>query len=397
MLRRVLGVPLLVGYGVGVIVGAGIYVLVGPVVAAAGVFAPVSFLLAGAIAAMTAVCYAELAARFPEAAGAAAYVKEAFGSDLLSRVIGVAVAAVTLTSTAAVARGSGGYVQYVFDLAPTSIMAAIVVASTVVACIGVRDSVLIAAAMTVVEVTGLVLVIVAGWTRMPPIADALLMAPMALADVKPVAVAAGAFLSFFAYIGFENLANMAEEARESEKSLPRALLLSLGISTALYILVATVAVASRSADPSMHHLTPLLDVGVGAGWYSPPLIAAIALIAISNGVLIEILMLSRLVYGMAHRGWLPRWLAKVQPSTASPVRATLLSGVAVLALTLSFDTTFLAGLTSTMTLLVFAIVNGGLWRLQRLRPRARGFAAPHLLPPLAAATCLGLAAVQLLR
>lgn len=397
MLRRVLGVPLLVGYGVGVIVGAGIYVLVGPVVSAAGAFAPVSFLLAGVVAAMTAMCYAELAARFPEAAGAAAYVKEAFGSDLLSRVIGVAVAAVTLTSTAAVARGSVGYVQYFFDLAPASIMAAIILSATTVACIGVRDSVLIATAMTVVEVAGLVLVVVAGWARVPPVADALAMAPQALSDFKPVAVATGAFLSFFAYIGFENLANMAEEAHESEKSLPQALLLSVGVSTVLYILVAIVAVASLSADPSADRLTPLLHVGAGAGWHSPPLIAAIALIAVSNGILIEILMLSRLLYGMAHRGWLPGWLAKVNPATAGPVRATIVSGVAVLALTLSFDTTFLAGLTSTMTLLVFAFVTGGLWRLQRLHPRARGFTVPHLLPPLAAAMCLGLATVQLLR
>ena len=110
-LRRVLGTPLLVFYGLGVIIGAGIYVLVGSVVAVAGHAAPWSFVLAGVLAGLTGLCYAELAVRFPEAAGAAAYVKEAFGSDRLSQLTGLAVAAVVVVSTASIARGSVGYIQ----------------------------------------------------------------------------------------------------------------------------------------------------------------------------------------------------------------------------------------------------------------------------------------------
>lgn len=392
MLRRVLGVPLLVGYGLGVIIGAGIYVLVGPVVAVAGPFAPLSFLLAGVVAALAGLCYAELASRFPEAAGAAAYVKEAFGSDLLSRLIGLAVGIVTLTSTAAVARGSVGYAQAFFAVPMPVIVTALVAACTLAACFGVRESLAIAAGMTMIEVGGLLAVVAAGLPDLPPASGIVSDLPSRLAQFDPAAVIAGAFLSFFAYIGFENLANMAEEAREGERTLPNALLLSLAVSTALYVLVATVASGPASVGSlPAEHAALLLDIGARSSWFSADAFAAVALVAVSNGVLIEILMLSRLLYGMARRGWLPAWLGTVYARTATPLPATLVAGAAVFGLSISFDTAFLAGTTSAITLVVFTVVSMALWRLKRLQPRRSGFAVPSFVPPLAAALCLGLA------
>src|SRR5690606_17430566 len=154
-LRRVLGTPLLVFYGLGVIIGAGIYVLVGTVIGAAGAAAPWAFVLAGVLAGLTGLSYAELAVRFPEAAGAAAYVKEAFGSDRLSQLTGLAVAAVVVVSTASIARGSIGYVQVFLPLPGSAIAGGIVLLFTAVACLGVRESVGMAATMTVIEVGGL--------------------------------------------------------------------------------------------------------------------------------------------------------------------------------------------------------------------------------------------------
>ncbi|MCC7046784.1 MAG: amino acid permease [Alphaproteobacteria bacterium] len=392
MLRRVLGVPLLVLYGLGVIIGAGIYVLVGPVIAVAGDFAPLSFLLAGAVAALIALCYAELAARFPEAAGAAAYVKEAFGSDLLSRLTGLAVGVVTLTSTGAVLRGSVGYAQFFVGLPAPAVIAGLAVAATAVACIGVRDSVSIAAAMTVVEIGGLVAVIAAGWSALPGPGAAAAALPAQVAALDARAVVLGAFLSFFAFIGFENMVNMAEETRDTQTTLPRALVASIALSTLLYVLVAGVAVGSPAP---LDGDTPLLAVGAASGWFSRQGFAAVALVAVSNGILIEILMLSRLLYGMARRGWAPGFLGAVHPRTATPVAATLVAGGAVLALALAFDARFLAGATSAITLVVFAVVSAGLWRLQRRDPRGGGFRAPRPVPPLAALLCLGLVAAQL--
>jgi amino acid transporter len=393
-LRRVLGTPLLVFYGLGVIIGAGIYVLVGSVVGAAGAAAPWSFLLAGVLAGLTALSYAELAVRYPEAAGAAAYVKEAFGSDRLSQLVGLAVAAVVVTSTASIARGGSGYFQAFAPWPDPLVAGGTVVLFAAVACLGVRESVGFAAVLTLVEIGGLLFVIAAGW-------PALQLLPERIGELMPAAapdlvgVAAGAFLAFFAFIGFENLANMAEEAATPERSLPRAILISLGISTLLYVTVAAVAILALPLGELVASPAPLLLVAARVDWFSADLFAAVALVAVANGVLIELVMLARLLYGMARRGWLPRGLAAVSRRSV-PVAATLWAGAVVLALTVALPFVSLVAVTSTITLLVFAIVNLALWQLQRRRPRAAGFRVPRFIPPLAAVANVVLALAQFL-
>ena len=395
-LRRVLGTPMLVLYGLGVIIGAGIYVLVGTIVATAGGAAPWSFVLAGILAAMTGLSYAELAVRFPEAAGAAAYVKEAFGSDRLSRLTGLAVAAVVIVSTASIARGSAGYL-HAFTLLPDAVIAGGLVALfTAVACLGVRESVGIAAAMTVIEIGGLLLVIIAGL-------PALSAAPDRVSELLPgegfgtwTGVAAGGFLAFFAFIGFENLANMAEEARAAARSLPRAILFSLGLSTLLYVAITVVVILALPFEELTSVSAPLLAVAAQADWFSPKVFAGIALLAIANGVLLELIMLARLLYGMARRGWLPVGLAIVSPRLHTPIRATLLGGTITFVLTVALPFVSLVSVTSTITLLVFAGVNVALWQLHRSRPRRFGFRVPRFVPPVAAFANMALVAAQIL-
>ncbi|GIK98739.1 MAG: amino acid transporter [Alphaproteobacteria bacterium] len=394
-LRRVLGTPLLIFYGLGVIIGAGIYVLVGTVIGAAGAAAPWAFVLAGALAGLTGLSYAELAVRFPEAAGAAAYVKEAFGSDRLSQLTGLAVAAVVVVSTASIARGSIGYVQVFLPLPGAAIAGGVVLLFTAVACLGVRESVGMAAVMTAIEVGGLLLVLAAGWQLLGA-------APVRLDELVPAAPAAwaalvsGAFLAFFAFIGFENLANMAEEARDPERSLPRAILASLGISAVLYAAVTAVAILAVPAAELAASAAPLLLMARHAAWFSPEVFSAIAIVAVANGVLIEIVMLGRLLYGMARRGLLPRALAAVASRQRTPVRATILGGAVIFVLTVTLPFVSLVVVSSTITLLVFAVVNVALWRLQTLRPRSSGFRVPRAIPPIAAVANVALATAQLL-
>lgn len=394
-LRRVLGTPLLIFYGLGVIIGAGIYVLVGTVIGAAGAAAPWAFVLAGALAGLTGLSYAELAVRFPEAAGAAAYVKEAFGSDRLSQLTGLAVAAVVVVSTASIARGSIGYVQVFLPLPGAAIAGGVVLLFTAVACLGVRESVGMAAVMTAIEVGGLLLVLAAGWQLLGG-------APVRLDELVPAAPAAwaalvsGAFLAFFAFIGFENLANMAEEARDPERSLPRAILASLGISAVLYAAVTAVAILAVPAAELAASAAPLLLMARHAAWFSPEVFSAIAIVAVANGVLIEIVMLGRLLYGMARRGLLPRALGAVASRQRTPVRATILGGAVIFVLTVTLPFVSLVVVSSTITLLVFAVVNVALWRLQTLRPRSSGFRVPRAIPPIAAVANVALAAAQLL-
>jgi len=141
---------------------------------------------------------------------------------------------------------------------------------------------------------------------------------------------------------------------------------------------------------------PLLLVAEEAEWFSADLFAAIALVAVANGVLIELVMLARLLYGMTRRGWLPAWLGAVHPRLRTPVPATLCGGAAVFVLTVAVPFLHLVALTSTITLLVFALVNLALWRLQRRQPRSAGFRVPRFIPPVAAVANVALAAAQFL-
>ena len=392
-LRRVLGAPMLVLYGLGVIIGAGIYVLVGTIVATAGSAAPWSFALAGSLAALTGLSYAELSVRFPEAAGAAAYIKEAFGSDRLSRLMGLAVAAVVIVSTASIARGSAGYLQVFAQLPDSVIAGGVVVLFTGVACLGVRESVGIAAIMTAVEIGGLILVIVAG-------SSALSLGPDKLGELLPLEAEAwtgilvGGFLAFFAFIGFENLANMAEEARTAERTLPVAILTSLGLSMLLYLLVTLVVVLALPIDRGSSLSAPLLAVAAQAPWFSSEVFAAIALLAVANGILLELIMLGRLLYGMARRAWLPSGLATVSPRLRTPIHATLVGGAITFVLTMALPFISLVSATSTITLFVFAGVNLALWRLHRSHPRTSGFRVPRFVPPFAALANLALVLAQ---
>lgn len=398
VLPRTLGLALLVLYGLGVIIGAGIYVLIGTVVAAAGMAAPLSFVGAGVVAALTGLSYAELSTRFPEAAGAPVYVRHGFGSDRLSQATGVALAAILAIGAATIARGSAGYVHALLPELPDGVFGAlVVVAFTAIACLPVRESVGIAALITVVEVGGLLFVVAIGTPSLAAL-------PAHFVEMMPtgatgwLGVASGAYLAFFAFIGFENFANMAEEAKNPARTLPRAILLSIALSTALYAAVAIVAVLAVPLDRLIAAHAPLLllaeDAAPAAAWVFLP----IALFAIANGVLIELLVLARLLFGMARRGWLPAGLAVVSRRQQSPMRATLVGGAIVLALTVLFDVSALARLTSAVTLLVFALVNAALWRLHRIAPDHAGtIRVPRWIPPVAMVANLMLAAMALVQ
>lgn len=384
---------MLVFYGLGIIVGAGVYVVIGDVIREAGTLAVCSFALAGAVAGLIALSYAELGARHPEAAGAAAYVKEAFGSDRLSQLTGFAVAVVVLISAATIARGTAGYAHTFVPLPEALIGSLVVLVFTAVSCLGVKNSVRTAAVMTVIELGGLMVVVSAGWATVRDVpGPALAFVPNGLEAWTRVS--AGAFLAFFAFIGFENLANMAEEAKNASRTIPWAILLSLGMSTVIYMAVAFVVLGAVPLEEAAASKAPLLSVIELRGWSISNAFAALALVAVANGVLIQILMLSRLFYGMARRSLLPSGLA-VLSQRQVPVRATLLAGVLVLASTVALPFDALLRLSTTLTLLVFALVSLSLWRLQQSAPRRDlAFHVPRWVPIAAALGSLALIAAQ---
>ncbi|ARQ00538.1 APC family permease [Pseudorhodoplanes sinuspersici] len=385
-LRRSLTLGPLLFYGLGVIVGAGIYVAIASVIGRAGAAAPLSFLLAGIAAGLTGLCYAELASRFPEAAGAAAYVKQGFGSDRFAQLTGLVLTLAVAIAAASIASGALHYLSLLFAL-PAGILTTLLVASfTVLAMLGVRESAGFSAVIGFVEIVGLAVAAWAGFYAAPDLSFGRML-PADFAAWQ--GVVAGAFIAFFAFIGFESLANMAEEAKEPHRTIPYSIIGAIIISTLLYILVAAALVLAGQGGQS-----PLIDLFQGA---NASLFAAVGALAIANGVLVEIMMLARLFYGMARRQQLPAILGHVNPRTRTPVLATGLAGAIVLAAALLIPFQHLLALANALTLGIFAAVDVALWRIQRQQPAGKNvFVIPHWIPPLAAALSIGLILAELI-
>ncbi len=391
-LRRRLGLPLLVLYGVGITIGAGIYVLIGAVAGHAGRHAPWSFLLAALAMAFTVGSYAELATRFPVSAGEAAYVRAAFHSRFVSTATGLLTILIGVVASATVSLGAAGYIGQFVDWPRGLIVALVLVALGVVAAWGILESVVLASLFTLIEAGGLLIIIVAGFTAGVPAASALTLPPLDAGVLSGIAYAA--LLAFFAFIGFEDLANVVEEAKVPHRDIPRAMVLTLAISTTLYLAVAAIAVTAVPPAQLAASPAPLSLVFRAVAGVSPATISAIAIVATLNTILAQITMAARVIYGMARQGDLPRFAGHVHPKTATPLVATglIVSATLTLALLVPFER--LAEGTSLATLMVFALVNLSLLRLRHRKVTSPG---PHVrvpvwIPAAGLVTCLAMMA-----
>jgi APA family basic amino acid/polyamine antiporter len=396
-LRRRLGLWLLVLYGTGITIGAGIYVLVGTVALHAKGHAPLAFLIAAVVMGLTVASYIELCARFPVAAGEAAYVKAAFGSQLLSRLTGGLMIATAVIASAAVTIGATGYISQFISAPKPIIIAAIIVGVGLIAAWGVLESVLLASLFTIFEVGGLVAIIVAAAQAGLPVQNALLTLPAWDASAW-TGIAFASLLAFFAFIGFEDLTNMVEETHGPTKTMPTAIAITLVVTTVLYVLIAAIAVTAVSPERLAASEAPLTIIYEELAGFSPAMISAIAIGATLNTVIAEMTMATRVVYGMARMGDLPSSFGIVHGFTGTPLIATaLISGlVLVLALFVPFDR--LAEFTSLATLTVFALVNLALLAL-RLRDGKRrhdGIRVPLVIPAAGFFSCLVMIASALL-
>ena len=357
--------PLTTFYGLGNILGAGIYVLIGKVVAEAGVFAPVSFLLASLLAALTAFTYAELSARFPLSAGEAVYIQEGIGIQVVSALVGLLIILTGIVSAATILRGFTGYLQVFIPIPGAVAVPLLVLVLGGLAAWGISQSVRVATLITLIEIAGLLLII---WIAAPDLA----VVRPGLTDFTPLSGSAawygifiGGFLAFYAFIGFEDMVNVAEEVQQPSSNLPRAILIALAISTLLYFLVALAAVASVPAGELADTEAPLAFIYQYITGRDPVVITLIGMFAVINGALIQIIMASRVCYGMGRRHWLPGVFARVNRLTRTPVVATVTVAVLVLVMALWLPIETLAKATSYFLLIVFALVNLALWRLKQ--------------------------------
>ena len=310
-LRRRLTLPLLTFYGLGTIVGAGIYVLIGAVAGRAGLYAPMAFLLSALIAALTAHSYAELSARFPKSAGEAVYVREGFGSPFLAGMTGIAVIVTGVVSAATIANGFAGYLGVFVDYPTWLVIVTFTVVLCAIATWGILQSVMIATVITLMSIAGLLVVVSlaidslstidANWQRLLP--------PFELGVWTGITF--GAFLAFYAFIGFEDMVNVAEEVKDPRRTLPLAIYLALILAAFLYVLVALVAVLSLDVESLATSEAPLVDVVAAAGNADAgPMIAVFSLLSVTNSALAQIIMASRIIYGMSRDGALPACLVR---------------------------------------------------------------------------------------
>ncbi len=397
-LKRSLSLPLVAFYGLGNILGAGIYVLVGKVAGAAGMLAPLSFVVAAVIATFSAFSYAELTSRYPVAAGEAVYVQEGFNWRWLTLLVGLAVAMSGMVSSATITRGFVGYFHVFFPGWPHALVVVLLLLILgIITVLGVRMAVGVAAAMTVLEMAGLLLIVFVG-------SDSLMDLPARLPEVTPTldgavwaAVMAGAFLAFYAFLGFEDMVNVAEEVREPEKNLPRGIFIALGLSTLFYVAVTLVAVLSLAPAQLVESDAPLATIYTQATGREPFLISIISLFAVVNGALIQIIMVSRILYGMSCNGWLPPFLKFVHPRTRTPVNSTVFVVTLVMLMAIFVPLVTLAKFSSGLVLSVFALINLALWRIKLRQPEAAGVRVyPLWVPVLGFFSSLALLLFELL-
>lgn len=353
-LRRALTLRWLVFYGVGVTVGAGIFALIGEVVGLAGDNAPLSFLIAGVVAGLTGWSYVLLAGAYPRAAGEAVFAKLGLGS-VAGRIVGYAVVVVAICAGATIGLAFARYLASFTGVPEPLGLVGLLVVLGLIAMAGVRESVGFAAAVTILEVGTLLVVIVAGFPLLDE-AEFALTAPGS-------SIVAGAFIAFFAFIGFENIENMAEETHDPHRAVPLAIIITLVISVALYGLVASVAAAFPDRAGLTSAKAPLAFLfEATTGWPGAP-VAAMASIAMVNGVLVQIIMASRVLYGMSREALMPEWFGALHETRQTPVRAIALVTLATGALALTLPLLQLAELTSLVMLLIFATVNVSLYRI----------------------------------
>lgn len=369
---------MLVLYGVGTTVGAGVYALLGEISAKAGALAPWAFLLASLLAGFTALSFAELARRYPQSAATARYVEEGLRLKWLGLLVGLLVTLAGIVSSAALLNGMVNYLQLHLAVAAPVLVIAVAALMTLVACWGIAQSVWIAAIVCLVEVGGLI------WLSALSAAAVDLQnvdwAPMVPRIEAFPAVVTAAVLAFYAYIGFEDMVEVAEEVKDVTKTLPRAIITTLILTTVLYLVLVVSAQLAVSATTLAGFKAPLADLYQALTQREPVLISAISVLAIVNGVLVQLIMASRVVYGLASRGHLPATLRYVHPRTRTPLVATLLVGLLIVTFALVGSLAGLAEFTSVVMLVVFALANLSLWRLKAGTRRSAGDRVPRLVP-----------------
>ncbi|MGW2329860.1 APC family permease [Streptomyces sp. NPDC001700] len=397
-LRRAIGPKLLILFVIGDILGTGIYATTGQVAGKVGGALWLPFVIGFVVAILTAASYVELVGKYPQAAGAALYTQKAFGVPFVTFIVAFMVMCSGLSSASAAARAfSGDYLAEFTDALPPTLVAILfILALAALNLRGVSESVKTNVVLTLVELTGLLVILVTGaWAVLGGEGD-----PSRLGEFRAegtgyallTSVLGATALGFFAFVGFEDSVNMAEETKDPRRTFPRAIFIGVAVTGTLYVLVALVSsllVDYRVLEGSSG---PLLEVvEVGGLDFPPKLFALIALFAVTNSALINIMMASRLCYGMANERILPRAMGRVLAGRRTPVVGIVFVSLLAIGLVSTGEIAGLGDTTAFLLLCVFVIVNVAVLVLRRDHVEHRHFRTPTPLPVLGAITALVLA------
>ena len=401
-LKRVIGPGLLLLFIVGDILGTGIYALTGKVAAEVGGAVWLPFLVAFAVAMLTAASYLELVTKYPRAGGAAVYTHRAFRVHFLTFLVTFAVMASGLTSASSAAIAFAGNLDEALGLELASgtwpligIALCFITAVAVVNLRGITESVRLNVVLTCVELSGLLIIIAIGAWAISQGQGDLSRAGQLRVDQgeSPFrAVTAATALAFFALVGFEDSVNMAEETKDPVRIFPRIMFAGLTLTGIVYILVALASVTLVSPEELGRGETPLLTVvATGAPAFPVWIFAFITMFAVANSALINMLMASRLLYGMAHERVLPPVFGRILPGQRTPWVAIVVTSVLAFVLIAFADLATLGGTTSLLLLAVFTVTNVAVLVLRRDPAGHRHFRAPTAVPVLGALSCAFLA------
>ncbi len=366
-LRKSLGLVQATIYGVGIILGAGIYALIGEAAGIAGNSTWMSFVFAAFIALFTAFSYAELTTVFPKSAAEFVYVQETTENKTFAFFIGYVSIITGIISASAVALGFAAYGKLFISINPSFIATGIIIILTLINLKGIQESAFLNTIFTLIEVGGLIFVIVIGWRFVGNVnlfTDINNNIIQSFEQFNGVIAASG--IIFFAYIGFEDVANISEETKNPKKVIPVALMLSLLISTLIYILISIVSVSvvePQQLALSSHNENveqgPLAIV-VSQALNNPEVgkyFTFVALFATANTILVLLIVSSRMMYGIAREKCLPALLGHVSVRTQTPIASIILSSVIAVAFVFAGDLGKVAKLTNLGVFLVFFAVN----------------------------------------
>lgn len=392
-LKRSIGLSALTLYGLGNILGAGIYVLVGKVAGYAGSSTTFAFIIAMSVAALTAFSYMELSARYPVSAGASVYLHKAFGKKWLSLVVGLTLVAGGITSSAALAQGFAGYFNEVVNIPTVVASVGLLILVCLLSIKGIGESVRSAAFLTLIELGGLLLIIWAGRGALSSFDSSAVFSVDT--HIGITGLLTGAFLAFYAFIGFEDMVNVGEEVKKVRRNMPIAILLSLVISTSVYLLIVIISLSKVPVDQLAASDAPLSLVYSASNGQFPNLLHFVGMFAAANGVVVQMIMGSRFLYGLSNQGWLDKRLSVVNKKTQTPILATVVVAALMILSTVLLPLTSLAKLTSFLILCVFALVNGSLAVIKTTESKKPStISVPIIIPILGLASCIGLVLYQ---